>query len=160
MSKKPFFKGTLPESEEEILQYFRINSINDLAAMLCQIPEEDVWELIRDSLISLRSGVAMSEVESPYVRAIEYLYILVRFIETAKRFPSKEEQGKLFEELQSQASSDASLIDSMATLIQKASEHPKSRKTIRELRERSRFYREEGQELPDSPIRYEGEEQK
>ena len=156
MSKKPFYKGQLPESEEEILQYFRINSVADLAAMLCQIPEEDVWELVRDSLISIRSRVAPASAESPYARAIDYLYTLLRFVEVAKRFPTKKEQGKLFEELGSELISDDQLVVRMVTLLRQASEHPKSREAIRQLRESSREIRKGGQEFPDAPDRYEG----
>lgn len=157
MNKKSLYKGLLPEDREAILKFYRIDSISDLAAMLCQVPEEDLWQLVRDCLLSIRTGVALGSGESPYARAIEYLYTLVRFVETSMRFPSKEEQGKLFEELLGQTTQkEGGQIVPLATMLREASKSPKSRKAIRQLREMARDYREEGQELPDAPDRYEG----
>jgi predicted sugar kinase len=135
-----------------------MRSAEDLAAMLVFMPEQERWSLLRDILLSLRSEVAEDMGENPYARAIEYLYTLVRFVETAKRYPSKTEQGDLFEELNSPTSEKSrSSIPPMVTLLRKASQSPKSRKAIRQLKEKQRSYRDEGQEFPDSPYSEEGD---
>ena len=142
MNKKPFYKGILPKDQDEILSIFRIESIHDIAAMLCQVPEEDLWNLIREILLALRSRVATKQDENPMQRATEYLYALVRFIEIAKRFPNKEEQGELLEELTDQKTiREDRLVPGLETILRKASESPKSRKARRQLQERSRKYR-------------------
>ena len=141
MKQKPFLKGKLPEVEEEILRIFRIESIDDVAAMLCQIPEEDLWNLIREILLALRAKVDQSLDENPKLRSIEYLYALVRFVEISQRFPSKTEQGELLQELTSQPLREDRQITEVVKLLQKASKNPRSREASRQLRERSRKYR-------------------
>lgn len=142
MNKIPIFKGTLPEDEEAILHFFRIDSIHDLVARLCQVPEEDLWNLIREILLALRSKVADTKKETSCVKAIEYLYALVRFIEISRRFPSKSEQGGLLEELTSFPLREDRKIAEVVTLLQKASQSPENREAIRQLRERSRKIRD------------------
>lgn len=152
MNKKPFYKGILPEDEEEVLHFFRIDSIHDLAARLCQVPEEDLWNLMREILLALRSRIAFGQEETPYLRAIEYLYTLNRFVEISKRYPSKTEQGRLFEELTSQNPiREDRQIAEVVKLLQIASRNPENRKAIRQLKEKSRKYRDSGLVLKDSP---------
>lgn len=142
--------------KEEILNSLKTQSVEDIAAMLIFIPEQDRWTLLRDVLLSLRSEVEGTWDESPMVRAIEYLYILVRFSESALRFPSRSEQDELFQELKSDPSRNARTTATIVKLLEKASQSPKSRKAARQLRERQRSYRDGGQALPDAPKRYEG----
>ena len=145
------------KEKEEILHSLRTQSVEDIAAMLIYIPEQDRWTLLRDVLLSLRSEVAGPLDENPMARAIEYLYILIRFVETAKRYPSRQEQDELFQELKSISDRNIRKTVSLVTMIQEASQSPRSRKAIRQLQESQRSYRDGGQELPDSPKRYEGE---
>lgn len=155
MNNKPF-KGKLPEDKEEILNILRTESVQDIAAMLCFIPEEDKWYLMRDTLLSIRTEMVGTWNENPKLRAIDYLYVLLRFIETSSRFPSREEQDELFQELKSISLRNKRKTVSMVTLIQEASESSRSRKAARQLKEIERSYRDEGQALPDAPKRYEG----
>jgi len=160
MNRDPFYrssdlikKGPLASGErkKEILDFFRIESINDIAAKLCQIPEDDLWNLSREILLALRVRVASenrekqfdaNQTSNPYSRAIEYLYILNRFVETAKRFPSKEEQGALFEDLtKAKPLREERLTREVTRLLEEASKTPKSRKARWQLQQRSRRYR-------------------
>ena len=143
--------------KEEILNSLKTQSVEDIAAMLIFIPEQDRWTLLRDVLLSLRSEVAEARDENPLARAIEYLYTLVRFVETAKRFPNKTEQGELFQELGSISDRNIRKTKSLVTMLREASQSPRSRKASRQLKESQRDYRDGGQELPDSPKRYEDE---
>ena len=143
--------------KEEILNSLKTQSVEDIAAMLIFIPEQDRWTLLRDVLLSLRSEVAEARDENPMARAIEYLYTLVRFVETAKRFPNKTEQGELFQELGSISDRNIRKTKSLVTMLREASQSPRSRKANRQLKESQRDYRDGGQELPDSPKRYEDE---
>ena len=142
------------KEKEEILNHLKTLSEEDIAAMLIFLPEQDRWTLLRDVLLSLRSEVEGVMDESPLARAIEYLYILVRFVETSLRYPSREEQDELFQELKSEPRNR--ITDTIVMLLKKASQSPKSRKAARQLRERQRSYRTDGQALPDAPKRYEG----
>lgn len=158
MNKEPIYKGTLPEDKEEILKIFRIETIDDLAAMLGQIPEEDNFSLIRQSLLALRVKIVhRDEEKTPFSRAIAYMYILIRWIETHKRFPSRTEQGELLEELGSSRDREESTVQDMATYLRKSAESPKSRKADRQLQERARKYRGGGIELQDSPVQSDDE---
>lgn len=143
--------------KEEILNSLKTQSVEDIAAMLIFIPEQDRWTLLRDVLLSLRSEVAEARDENPMARAIEYLYTLVRFVETAKRFPNKTEQGELFQELGSISDRNIRKTKTLVTMLREASQSPRSRKANRQLKESQKDYRDGGQELPDSPKRYEDE---
>jgi hypothetical protein len=151
-SKEPIFKGTLPEDRDEIARYFRIESVEDLAAMLGQLPEEDNWELIRQLLLAIRVNIVHRIGEkTPYSRAIAYLYTLGRWIETYKRFPSHKEQGEILEDTASNKDREELVPKDMATYLKEAGSTPKSRKADRQLQERGRKYRGGGIELQDSP---------
>ena len=149
--------GDIPlKDQREISNYLKTLSVQDLAAMLRFVPEEDRWDLMRDLLLSIRTEVATQGNESPLGRAIDYLYILLRFVEISKRFPTKKEQGELFQEVYGLSGRNALMTDAIAILLRKAADSPRSRKAARQLKEIERFYRDEGQELPDAPKRYEG----
>lgn len=149
--------GDIPSKDrKEISDYLGIQSIQDLAAMLHLVPEEEKWDLMRDLLISIRTEVAPQTNESPFGRAIDYLYTLLRFIEVSKRFPTREEQDELFQEVFGLVDRNNRLTDAIAILLKKAEASPRSRKAARQLKEIERSYRDGGQALPDAPKRYEG----
>lgn len=157
-SKEPIFKGTLPEDRDQISRYFRIETIDDLAAMLGQLPEEDNWALIRQALLSIRvNTVHRIGEKTPYSRAVAYLYILTRWIETYKRFPSHAEQGEILEELTSSKIREEIAPKDMATYLKESGESPKSREADRQLQERGRKYRGGGIELQDSTVQSDDE---
>lgn len=130
------------KAQRALLEKLRMISMQDIAAMLCQAPEDDLWSLIRDTLLAIRVNVVKTEVETPYVRAIEYLYALTRFVEISRRYPFKEEQGHLFEELQSKRPiREDRYTAEVVKLLLEASQNPSNREAAKQLNERARFYR-------------------
>jgi len=123
---------------EKVLE--AISDVDELASQLVLLPEENLWTLVRDCLLALQTRVGQSTGrEAPVLRSIGYLYSLVRFVESAQRFPSKAEQGELLE--LSFSTNASGQIDPVSEMLRKASETPKSRKARRQLRERARKYR-------------------
>jgi hypothetical protein len=143
IGKKIPRKYTLPEDEDVLMEHLQnlgIGTEEDLAARLCQFPEEGLWAIIRDCLLAIRVNSVYKE-GKPFLKALEYLYALVRFVEVSRRYPRKKEQGELLEELSSKPSREARQTKEVVKLLTEASENPSNREAARQLKLRSRFYR-------------------
>jgi hypothetical protein len=138
-------KFTLPQDEEALLKHLQnlgVGTEEDLAARLCQFPEEGLFAIIRDCLLAIRVNSVYKE-GKPFLKALEYVYAIVRFVEVSRRFPSKVEQGELLEDLSSKEkpSREARQTKEVVKLLQEASQNPSNREAARQLKLRSRFYR-------------------
>jgi hypothetical protein len=104
------------------------------ASRLTDVPDDEIYSIIRWSILRLISTIPDPDGASgPQVRALRYLYSLARFIEALDRFPSKEEQGYLFEltlleSRDSSPSTGAPYLPEMSVLLAQAARSSKSRR--------------------------------
>jgi len=61
------------------------------------LPEEDLYEALRDIILLIYSRAPNSPLENRCKRALGYLYAITRFIERNQRFPRREEQSRILE---------------------------------------------------------------
>lgn len=105
----------------------------ELIARLALGPEETNWASIQSLLLGLYSRFSTQE-DKPLKRAIGYLYALNRFVQSERRFPSRDEQGIL---LSHTTSSKDVGIDTMAKVLQDQSNGQEA-KRLRQKQQKSK----------------------
>jgi hypothetical protein len=129
----------MPLELEELERVLRILGREDpLIAISKGLPEQFLWDLLREILLLMRSREPPSEDESPKKRGLGYLYTLARAVEILGRFPTPEEQGVL---LESSRFPDLEGWKSLSSLLQTLGSSQSSKAARKRLRERRRRYR-------------------
>jgi hypothetical protein len=109
-----------------------------LVSQLGALPEQILFDLLREILLILHSREALSTDESPKKRALGYLYTLSRAVESLGRFPTPEETGFL---LESSRYPDLGGWKNIQDLLKNRAASADSKQSLRKLRERRRKYR-------------------
>lgn len=107
-------------------------------AILESLPEQVLWDFIREILLILRSRIATPDNESSLKRALGYLYTLTRAVESLGRYPTIEEQGVL---LESSLFPNLEGWKPLSELLKELGDRQDSRRALKKLRERRRRYR-------------------
>jgi hypothetical protein len=135
---------SLRDSQKRILEDISRLGTAQWVSRLTEVPAEEIWTIIRWSILALKTRIhGNEEAFQPPSRALTYLYSLVRFIEAFDRFPSKDEQGHLFElslldtRVSSQDKGPAK-IPEMSVLLAKAARSSKAKKLRNQQQKRKR----------------------
>lgn len=124
-SKSDRKRLTLWQLREELSSRQDVSEL--LADFLLSADDFELWRLQRWSVLALRSKAKARSLEAaPFVKALDLLYCLTRFLETFERYPSRSEQSRLLE---------ADLHKSMSVLLNDESRGVKARSSRRKQRE-------------------------
>lgn len=81
---------------ETLREFLRLAGPEQLIEVyLLSTEDSEAWKILREILLLMRHRVPLDKAFEPYRKALDYLYLLTRFVEIHERIPNLKEEGSL-----------------------------------------------------------------